>query len=229
MNESMYEVLMSLPVFKGVSYSTITEIVGRVKFHFVKFDEGAAIASAGQACTGLMCVVSGRARLAVESADGRLRALQTVTAPDLIAPDFLFGRNTLYPMTARAWEGPCGVLLISKADYLNMLRHDEIFLFNFLNLLSKDAQKPLEGVLALTCGSLEERIAFWVVALTQPGSTDVVIECRHKDLYSMFGVPRAVFFQVLDAMKGKGLLDYESNRITVNSRRDMLDILGIRR
>lgn len=223
--ESIYEVLMDLPLFKGVSYNKISELVEKVKFHFLRFDDGESIVEAGEACTHLKCVISGQVRLTVESADGRLRVSQTLVAPDIIAPDFLFGRNTLYPCSAVAGTGRCGIMQISKADYMSILAGDEIFMFNFLNLLSKDAQKAHEGVLALTGGSLEERIAFWVVALTQTGARNVVIECRHRDLYSLFGVPRAVFFQTLQSMRERGLVDYAPNKISVASRRDFVDLL----
>lgn len=223
--DSIYEVLMDLPLFKGVSYNKISEIVEKVRFHFLRFGDGEPVVRAGEACTHLKCIISGKARLTVESADGRLRVSQTLEAPDVIAPDFLFGRNTLYPCTAVACGGVCGIMQIAKADYVSILFNDEVFMFNFLNMLSKDAQKSLEGVLALTGGSLEERIAFWVVALTQPGAVDVVMECRHRDLYSLFGVPRAVFFQTLQSMRERGLVDFAPNRISVASRRSLLELL----
>ena len=109
---------------------------------------------------------------------------------------------------------------------MRILNVDQIFMFNFLNILSMNAQKSIDGVLSLTTGSLEERIAFWITALTQRGGTDIVLSCRQRDLYSLFGVQRTSFLATLDAMKQRGIIDYNQNEIRVVSRRDLLDILS---
>ncbi len=38
--DSMYEILMSLPLLNGVSRTRILEIVGKTKFHFLKYLDG---------------------------------------------------------------------------------------------------------------------------------------------------------------------------------------------
>ena len=45
--DSMYEILMELPLFKGVSFNRISEVVGMAKFHFLKYLEGDTIYRAG--------------------------------------------------------------------------------------------------------------------------------------------------------------------------------------
>ena len=45
--DSMYEFLMELPLFKGVGFDKISEIIGTTKFHFLKYLEGETIVSAG--------------------------------------------------------------------------------------------------------------------------------------------------------------------------------------
>ena len=222
---SMYEILMALPLFHGVSYAKLSEVVGNTKLHFLKYLDGEKIVEAGDPCTHLKFLISGSARLSIVNSAGRFRVSQTIDAPDVIAPDFLFGRATSYPCSAVA-TGPTGLLQISKMDYVRLLGSDQIFLFNFLNLLSVNAQKTVDGVLALTTGSLEERIAFWIVALTQRGGKDITLTCRQRDLYAFFGVQRSSFIATLESMKERGLIDYSATEIAVNSRADMLDLLA---
>lgn len=223
--DSMYEILMGLPLFNGVSYNRISEVVGSTKFHFLKYLDGEQIVQAGEPCTHIKFIISGSARVTIENSDGRFKVSQTLSKPDVISPEFLFGRATHYPCTATAIE-PTGILQISKQDYVKILNSDPIFLFNFLNLLSMNAQKAIDGVLALTTGSLEERIAFWIVALTQRGGKDIVLSCRQRDLYALFGVQRTSFIGTLDNMKSRGLIDYNQHEIRINSRADMLALLS---
>lgn len=220
----MYEILLGLPLFSGVTYERISEVIGSSKFHFLKYEPGQEVISAGELCTHIKCIVSGSVSMTLSSSDDRFRISQTLSAPEVIAPDFLFGRATRYPCRVTS-NGKSGILQISKADYLNILHSDRVFLFNFLNLLSRNAQKSVDGVLALTTGSLIQRIAFWIIALTQHNATDIVLTCRHRDLYTMFGVQRTNFYAALDSLRHAGLLDYSQSEIHILSRNSFNEIL----
>ena len=221
---SMYENLMTLPLFKGISYSRLSEIVGNTRLAFLKYLPGEQMLNAGEPCTHIKFIISGRARLTIRNENDRVRVGQTLTAPAVISPDFLFGRNTLYPATATAID-TVSIMQIDKKDFIPLLQRDEIFLFNYLNILSTNAQKAVDGVLSLTSGSLEERIAFWIIALTQMDSDEIVLTAKQKGLYSLFGVPRSSFIASLDSMKARGILDYTSTEIRVRSRRALRDVL----
>ncbi|MDE6199360.1 MAG: Crp/Fnr family transcriptional regulator [Muribaculaceae bacterium] len=200
------------------------EIVGNTKFHFLKFLGGETIVSEGEQCTHIKFIISGKVRMSIANSDRRFTVSQTLKAPDVIAPEYIFGRSTVYPCTVVTLE-PTGVLQISKADYMKILNSDSIFLINYLNLLSMNAQKAVDGILSIATGSLEERIAFWIVALTQRAGTDITMTCRQRDLYSLFGVQRSSFISTLDNMKSRGLIDYSQTEIKVHDRRELIDIL----
>lgn len=221
---SMFEILMELPLFRGVSRERIAETVGMAKFHFLKYLSGETIVEAGTQCSHIKFIISGSVRSSISNPDGRFKVSQTLTAPAVIAPDYLFGRATNYPCNVTAIDNT-GILQIAKSDYIKILNSDEVFLFNYLNMLAMNAQKSVGGVLALTTGSIEERIAFWLVALTQAAGTDITLECRQRDIYSFFGVQRTSFIASLDAMKDRGMLNYDQNKIEVVDRRALVDLL----
>lgn len=222
--DNIYEMLSSLPLFGGVTKEKMNKMAGSTKFHFLKFLPGQQFINAGDKCQGIECVISGSVKLAITNRDGRFMVEQTLHAPDVIAPEFVFGRSTVYPCTVTAVE-PTGILRIDKTEYVRILNSDPIFLYNYLNRLSMNAQKAIDGVLAVATGSLEERIAFWIVAMTQVGATDVRLVCRQRDLYALFGVQRSSFIATLDDMKSRGLLNYTSNEISVNDRKAVIEIL----
>ena len=222
---SMYEILMSLPLMKGVSHERISQIAEMAKLHFLKYTEGERIVTAGEPCTHIKFIITGSVRATITNRDGRFRVSQTITAPDVLSPDFLFGRHTIYPADVVSRE-TTGILQIAKTDYITILNTDSVFLFNFLNLLSTNAQKAVDGMLAVTEGSLTERIAFWIISLTQPGSTDIVLSCRQRDLYSLFGVQRSSFTATMESMKADGLIDFNSHEIIIKSRKRLLSVLN---
>lgn len=222
--DRLYEFLLSLPLFSGISKEKILQVVGNTKLHFLKYTPGETILRAGDPCTHIKFVISGSVRQSIANADGRFTVSQTLPAPAVIAPEFIFGRVTRYPCTVVAREG-AGLLQIAKADYLHLLHSDSIFLFNYLNLLSMNAQKTVDGILAVATGSLEERIAFWIVALTQRGGTEITMSCRQRDLYALFGVQRSSFIAALDDMKAKGIIDYTNTEIRISDRAALVNML----
>lgn len=221
----MFEILMDLPLFRGVTRARLAQTVGEAKFHFLKFPPGELIVRADEPCTHLTFIISGAVRSQIVNRSGRFAVSQTLAAPAVISPDFLFGRFTNYPGDVTAIDS-VGVLKISKSDYLKILHSDQVFMFNYLNTLSVNAQKALKGVLSLTTGEVDERIAFWIIALTQPGATDITLSCRKRDLCSLFGVPRAVFDASLESMLARGFLkSYDNKVININNRADLLALL----
>lgn len=222
--DSMYEQLMGLPLFSGVSHQKISEIIGKYPFHFLKFSDGETIISHGEPCTHLLSVIAGEISTEIISSDGKFRSTQTLAAPDTISPEFLFGRSTLSPLTAVA-KGAAGIVRIAKPDFLQILTSDSIFLFNYLNMLSLQAQMNVDGVMALTSGSLEKRIAFWILALTQPGGRDIVLQCRQRDMYAVFGVQRQSLVSALDHLASDDIISYDSREIHVFQHRKLVEIL----
>lgn len=225
--DSMYEILKGLPLFHGATTERISDIVGKAKFHFLKYLAGERIVTAGEQCTHIKLIISGDARVTITNDSQRFKVSQTLSAPSVIAPEFLFGRATNYPCTVDAITDT-GILQISKNDYMTILNRDHVFLYNFLNILSMNAQKSVDGILALSSGELEERIAFWIIALTQTNGTNIKVTCRQRDLYSLFGVQRTSFIATLESMKQRGIIDYNSTEIIVLSRPDLAKLIQIR-
>ena len=224
MASSMYENLMTLPLFKGVSYNRVSEIVGKTRLGFLKYLPGDPLVRVGEPCTGIKFIITGSVRLTIHNVSDRFRVMQTLNAPSVISPDFLFGRDTLYPADGVAID-TVSVMQIAKSDFISLLHEDEIILFNYLNILSTNAQKAINGVIALTSGSLEERIAFWIIALTQMDATDIVLQARQRDLYALFGVQRTSFMAALDSLRDRGIITYSTNEINVLSRRELRSVL----
>ena len=222
---SIFETLLDLPLLRGASRERISETAGNTKFHFLKYLEGNQIVAPGQQCSHMMFLLSGKVRVEVASSDGRFRLGQTLTGADAILPQFLFGRNTVSPCTVTATD-TCSIMQVDKNDWLKILNLDPVFMLNYLNMLSSGSQNVVEGILAITTGSIEERLAVWIVCMTQPGATEITLGCRQRDLYSVFGVQRSSFISAMESMRERGLIEYTNNEITVNDRRAMQAIVS---
>lgn len=217
----MYEILMGLPIFQGVSHAKISELIEKIKFHFLKYTGGETIVDVDEPCTNLKFLISGSVRLETLNLNRRIKVLQTLNAPNIIGAEYLFGKRTSYPYSVKA-HPIAGLMQVEKADFLKILKSDIVFLFNTLNYLSRNSQTPTEAVLSLTSGSVAERVAFWIGSLTYRGSSEIVIESKQKDMYTMLGIQRSAYINTLEELRDKGVLDFTSGAVYINDRDALL-------
>ena len=82
--DSMYKILMGLPIFQGVSHAKISELIEKIKFHFLKYTDGETIVDVDEPCTNLKFLISGSVRLETLNLNRRIKVLQTLNAPNII-------------------------------------------------------------------------------------------------------------------------------------------------
>ena len=172
--ENIFDKLLHLPLFQGVSQERLQDTVEKVPFHFLN------------ECSHVRFVVSGRVRLEFESKVLKFKISHELEAPEVIAPDYLFGLDTSYPFSVTATES-CGILQLAKQDYVAMLRTDDVFLFNILNYLSRNSQTRKSQLLNLGNASVQERLVMLVSAFTSQRSQNIAITFRQRDLCSEHG------------------------------------------
>lgn len=223
--ENIFDKLLHLPLFQGVSQERLQDTVEKVPFHFLKFRKGEKILSCGDECSHVRFVVSGRVRLEFESKVLKFKISHELEAPEVIAPDYLFGLDTSYPFSVTATES-CGILQLAKQDYVAMLRTDDVFLFNILNYLSRNSQTRKSQLLNLGNASVQERLVMLVSAFTSQRSQNIAITFKQRDLCRLLGARRPALVSAISAMKDKGLIDMPSSTtITIASRHDFLQQL----
>lgn len=223
--EKIYDTLRELPLLSGASIPKLTELINTVKFHFQKYTPGETIIAQGAPIERMRFVISGTVRETTVNADGRLRVSMLIDAPDVLLPQYFFGRSTSSPCVITA-EGPAATMELTKGEYLRILKSDDVFLYNYLNRLSLGAQKGVEGVRSMTHGTLEERIAYWTVMLTAPRAREITVKCRLRDLYALYGVQRTAFVAALDRMATLGLLTYTRDEIRFPDRAALVSLLA---
>lgn len=222
---SMFEFLMDLPLFQGVSRSKLAEVVGSARLHFLKYQKGETIINSGEACTNLTFIISGNARVKVVNKCSSFSIEHTLSSPTVLALDFLFGRHTDSPYSVEAVDN-VSVLRISKSDYLDILESDRVFLFNCLNALSVDAQKSIEEVMLLTDSDVTKRIAILVSTQTVVNSTDIIMRSIDNSLAKVFGIEPSNFEKSLLPLIEQGIIEYADNVLKINDRAALLSLLS---
>lgn len=213
----MYELLMQLPLFQGINRARLSELIETTKFHFLKYPAGTQIVSRNEPCTHLKFLISGKIRTELTNQNGKIKIIEEFNAPNVLAPNFLFGANTHYPYDIFAVE-ETGIMQIDKPTFISLMQNEEIFLINMLNITSYRSQRSFESFSYLTAGDMKEKLANWILNFTNRQGENIRIVCKQKDLYTFFGVQRTVFMHALNELKENNVIDFNMKEITIHDR-----------
>ena len=211
----MFENLMELPLFHGISREKLASLLEKIPFHFLKFAQGETIITEGDEANHVRFVVSGAAAVENNLAPD-LTLSYSLQSPNVIAPEYLFGRFTAYPFHIKA-QDTCGIMQITKADYISILNSDKIFLFNLLNYLSRNSQKA-DTFVRNTPLSTERLISNVILTQTTTLSTNITINFKMKALCHFLSARRPTVIAALNHLAEVGAIDHTANAITVLNR-----------
>lgn len=137
---SMYETIMELPLFKGIGEEQLSLLLEKTSVEFLKFEEGTTIAEPEETVRSVDFILNGRVRQTYKLVNYAIEIDEILSRGAVIGALHLFGMETNYTSYCVA-TSRVSIMRISKADYMNILLSDKIYLLNFVNYLSAASQK----------------------------------------------------------------------------------------
>lgn len=137
---TMYETIMNLPLFKGLSHEQVSAFLEKTHITFSKYSDNEKIVSAEDRADVVRCVISGKIRVAHRiGKENTLKITELQHNNNVLGADRLFGMDTTCGFEAYA-VGNVSTMEFSKEQYMGLLSSGSIYLLNYLNFLSYRAQ-----------------------------------------------------------------------------------------
>lgn len=217
----MYDRLLELPLFQGLSRDQLTEILEKVPFHFQQYKPGDMIFNPGEPCEHVTFILSGEVRLVTPTYAGRIIISQDFGAPHTMPFYYLFGVETRYPNALYALD-PTGVMQLDKEGFLKCLQTNSILLINMLNILSTHAQKQHYAMNFAGEDDPVLRLASWLLAFSFRPATSVYFDAHEADWCHLLQLDSPSFWRSVAVLEGDGILE------VVNGKLKLLDRYGLR-
>lgn len=218
---TMYELIMDLPLFKGVSKDHVSQFLEKTNVGFANYEPGDLIFEQGDDVTMIRFVISGRVKIIHPLGRPRLCVEETCGKGRVLGAERLFGMSTGYSFRALA-VGKVSIMEFSKEQYMNLLLSDRIYMLNFFNYLSLRAQRPIEAVSDYVDGDISSRLKILVAVMTVPQSEDIVLAASDVALAEYCGVSVEAFSEWKEQMARDGVIKHDSKGIIIRSRREFL-------
>lgn len=219
---AMYDTLMQLPVFQGLSKEELTHILEVIPFEFMTFNEGDVIFRGGEDCRGATFLLSGCIRLETPIFNNKVTIKQLFVPPYTFSLHHLFGADMKARSTMYAHKDRTGIMVLRKVDFLRILRENEIALINVMNMLCTRAQKQHKAIDFSGENDPVLRLSSWILAFTERSAHEVTFVAKEEDWCDMLQLDKPSLWRCVATLEGQHLVE------SIGGRLKLLDRYGLK-
>lgn len=205
MEYTMYNTLLQLPLFQGMSKTELSEIIERVKFHFLKLEDKHSVFIQGTPCNKLSFLLGGELIAESTAPCGTFSFAEIHNTPMIIEPHSLFGCRPCYKATYKV-RGEASLLTIDKQYIYSVLDSYEVFRMNFFNQLSYKAEQLHERIWSIESQKLEGRIIYLIRNLCTTPKGTKILRVKMEELARLLDDTRLNVSCVLNKWQEEGIL-----------------------
>jgi len=219
----MYEMIMDLPLFKGVGNDQVSQFLEKTNIGFHNYNGGELLADVGEDVRMVRFVISGEINIIHRLEAVGVTVEERAGFGKVLGADRLFGIDTDYPYKAVALTRT-SIMEFSKEQYINLLHSDNIYMLNFFNYLSLRTQRPVEAVKRFCHGDVGSRLRQLICVLTDPGAKGVVINGSDEALAEYCATSEERIREWKHEIRMAMLAECDSETIRIISRSRFLDL-----
>jgi CRP/FNR family transcriptional regulator, dissimilatory nitrate respiration regulator len=217
------ENLIDCPLFAGMSLDEIKNIIGQ-ELGVRTFLSGQTIFQQGDEYSSLLIILEGEVSNAMTHISGKNMFIETLTAPNVIAPAILYAKNNKLPVNVIAMN-KVRILPIAKVEFSYLLQHKPKLLMNFLEMISNRGSFLSNKVRTLCFGTIKSKIAGYLLEISQEKkSLQFDIKHSQQELADMFGVTRPALAKTIGDMIDEGLIISKQKNFTIINQRELARI-----
>ena len=227
MDFSMYDTLLQLPLFQGLSKNDITDILTKVKFHFKKYELGSCIYRQGDLCTEVSFFLSGSVMAETDSRNGSYLFCEAMPVPHVVELYSLFG---IYPCYHASYKAVTEVSLLSidKFYLLDQLNSYIPCGLNFSNIICTRAHYLYQRIWDDMTGDLTTRFVQFLLQRSSRPAGYKLLRIKMEDLAVLLGDRRINVSRMLNTLQGEGLVSLKRKEIEILALEKLLQYLNSR-
>ena len=217
----VYDKLLKIPLFTGMSMTELESVVGETRLLFRKVERGERVASDGDPCGRLVILVEGRLCMTTTSDDHGLAVEEEMSGCHVLQPECAFGLRQRFTHTYQALTA-CSLISIDKKEALRLTSASLIFRLNMINLISTRLQKVNAKVWRRPPRTLQESIVRFLSDHCLIPTGRKVFRLKMARMALELHEDRRKVSRCLNALQDRGMLTLHRCRIEVPSLEDLV-------
>ena len=201
--------LFSCPICRNIPVNEREAFLDALRFKTKSFKKGEWVAQQGDTVTALYILSKGSVKAEMVSDSGTVLNIETINAPNPLAPAFLFAENNKFPVDVVALE-PSEIIVVSKDTIMKQLACNEAFLQRFMAFTANRAHFLSERLKFLSTKTIKCKLAQYI--LERSKNTSFTLEMNQTALAEYFGVARPSLSRSLSEMINEGIISLKGKR-----------------
>lgn len=220
MELTMFERLLQLPLFQGLTQQEISDVLSHVRLDFANYHRGDEVVMQDEACRTLVYIISGEMTAEYRDPKERFMFMEYLPHLKVIEPYNMFGMHQKFSRTYTfSTEGT--TLTIDKQMLLKNLMENDIIKINFMNITSNKYQQLLHLMWDFPDDTPRNKIVKFILShsIVPKGKKDIQIKMR--DLADIIHETRLNVSGALNEMQEEGLVTLQRGGFTIGELQNL--------
>ena len=202
-------------LFDGFSTEELLNMFKTNQYIISQYNKGSIIYFESEKCNSWDIILKGHILIQKIDEKGNVLTVAEFKAGDNIGGNLLFSRHPYYPMSVLA-KSDIRILHINKDLILKLCQNSQDFLMQFLTCISDKTTVLTSKIKSISMKSIKESIIeFLNYEYYSQKNKKIKLHITKKELAERLGIQRTSLSRELNKMKKDGLVDYDSNSITI--------------
>lgn len=223
---NMFELLQKCNIFNNFRDAEEIEDVFKGIFYNLKsYSKGEILAYQDDEVNSLKIIIIGTARGEMTNFNGKVITIEEIESVRMLAPAFLFGKNSKYPVTIIA-ATDVKIIKIPKNEFVKMMFKSEKLMINFMNELSSRAQFLSQKIKFLSFHDIKAKFAYYILNLIKNKNTNIVrLPITQDKLAELFGVTRPSLARAVRELHNEGIINARAKEIEILDSYRLYDLI----
>ena len=195
-------------LFKNVSEKTY---INNVKIS--KFKANSLLFSEGEICDKIGIILNGEVKISTLTYENNEYIIQMLSKNDIFGDALIFSNDNKYLGDGIAVTD-CEIIYLDKKRLFKLMT-SEIFLENYLKIISNKISKMSNRVKLLSQKSIEDRIMFYLISESKKNKTNIISISGKESLARILNIPRPSLSRELINLQNKGIIEYDKYYIKI--------------
>ena len=196
--------LFSCPIWENIPEYQREDFLQGLHYNIRRYRKDDFIACQGDTVDALYVLLDGSVKTEMILDSGMAMSIESIDAPNPLAPAFLFAENNRFPVDVIALKD-CEVMIIPKVSVLKQLADNEIFLQSYLAFNANKTNFLSERIKLLSIKTIKGKLAQYILERTH--NMSFVLDRNQKQLAEYFGVARPSLARSLSEMIDDGIIE----------------------
>jgi len=210
------------PICRNIPVNERETFFNELNFKTKFFKKGEWIAQQGDVVRALYILLKGSVKAEMVSEAGTVLNIETIYAPNPLAPAFLFAESNRFPVDVVALED-CEIVIIPKESVMKQLACNSTFLQQFMAFNSNRAHFLSERLKFLSTKTIKGKLAQYILARTV--KMDFTLNMSQTALAEYFGVTRPSLSRSLSEMINERIISLKGKNGKIHNLKKLKELV----